>query len=229
MTPYYVSDYSTQQPDFGTNTGFNPDYNVGVHGYDLSNVKMNGGPSGTLSPPSVNQGGNMTGGLTTGQAVGAASGAAQIGLNAYGMSRQGLNLPRYDNSLQYSPNGRPSYSGDSYITASNARAQKNSWGEVGSAAASGAAAGTAVLPGWGTAIGAVVATGAELIGSHARHVKQQHEKDRAMASAQSYQRLYNTATQGFQENQNAQTDYSRRVNQYNRFKNLYSLPSQYQT
>lgn len=159
---------------------------------------------------------------------GAIAGAASLGLNAYGMSRQGLNLPQYDTSLQYSSTGQPSYSGEIENTATGARVQRGATGgEIGAGAASGALAGTSVLPGWGTAIGAVVGAGAAIAGGAARGNRQQREKNRAFASAESYQSAYNTASKNFDQTQGAQIDYQRRTNNYRRFQNLYSLPSQY--
>jgi len=211
-SPYYLPSFNTNPASFGRGI------NSRVAGLD---------PRFT-NKGNIDYGGQNSGSFTEGQAAGAIGGAIGLGAQAYGMSRQGLNLPQYDMTQQYSPTGQPSYNGEIENTATNARVQRGATGgEIGGAVATGALTGASVGGPWGAVVGGAVGAGTAIVGGAARGNRQQRDKNRAEASASGYQSAYNSASKNFEQNQNAQIDYQRRTNNYKRFQNLYSLPSQY--
>lgn len=147
---------------------------------------------------------------------GAAAGALGLGLNAYGMSQQGLHLNQGIAQSQYDLNSAPSYTaGNAQNEASNAHIQGLTGGEVLGGAAQGAAIGTAI-PVIGTAVGAVIGGGVAAIGGALRGNRQQREQAAALRRVMAAQQQYNTQDVAFRSQQNQRQDYLRRINPYNR-------------
>jgi hypothetical protein len=88
-------------------------------------------------------------------------------------------------------------------------------------AAAGASAGS-VVPGWGTAIGAVAGFGAALIGGGSRRRRQNSEITTAKKALAQGQVAYNTASQERDMNNISQFEYYKRANPYRRMQNLYA-------
>jgi hypothetical protein len=163
--------------------------------------------------------------FTLGQGIGAGLGAASLGLQAFGMSQQVLGLPQVT-PQSYDPNVQPTYNlGQVYNQAAFAKPQGATGGEILGGVGQGAALGTQIAPGIGTAVGAVVGGLASLIGGGARKRRQEREKERAMRGLAEQQQAFNRASGNFVTQQNYMEDY---IDQLNRQQaNLSTIPRTY--
>lgn len=132
----------------------------------------------------------------------------------------------------YSPDVAPSYQlGEYFNKVYAARPKGASAGEVlgtaGKMAATGAQIGTAIMPGIGTAIGAlggaVMGTQGALIAGGIKKRRQTREREKALGKLTKAQQEYNTAAQEFSQAQMARQDYLRRSDPYRRMRNLYAI------
>jgi hypothetical protein len=132
----------------------------------------------------------------------------------------------------YSPDVAPSYQlGEYFNKVYAARPKGASAGEVlgtaGKMAATGAQIGTAIMPGIGTAIGAlggaVMGTQGALIAGAIKKRRQTREREKALGKLTKAQQEYNTAAQEFSQAQMARQDYLRRSDPYRRMRNLYAI------
>lgn len=169
-------------------------------------------PVGTPITPQINGAGIVSAGL----------GAAQLVGNAVGMANQSLNLDQQIAPPMYDQSMKPVYTGGAaYNQAANARPQGATGGEVLSGVGTGASIGSSILPGWGTAIGAVAGGAISLIGGGARKNRQRRERNRALARARASQQQFNSADQQFRDQQARQLDYYDANNSDARLYNLF--------
>lgn len=146
-----------------------------------------------------------------------AGGVIGLGLNAYRTANQGLYLNQQIAPSQYDLNSAPSYTaGAANSEAVNSKIQNATAGEVLGGAGTGAAIGTQILPGIGTAAGAVIGGIVSAVGGDARGTRQQHERQAALRRVIGAQQSYNTQNINFRNLQNQREDYLRRINPYNR-------------
>lgn len=120
----------------------------------------------------------------------------------------------------------PSYSGAGYNEATLSKPSGAGVGEIFSGAGKGAAIGSALGP-VGTAVGAVVGAGGTALAGLFGESEQEKQKREALSSQRAYQGQYNTAANNYQQNQDASADYRRRMDNHQRYANLYRTPSQY--
>jgi hypothetical protein len=162
-----------------------------------------------------------TSGISAGQWAGAGVAAAGIGLDAANMASQRFNFGNIAQS-QTDSNSAPVYTaGQLSNQVSGAHPHGAQAGEIGSAVAKGAAAGTQVLPGWGTAIGAVYGLASSVIGGAIRKNQQQTEKDRAYGRVAAAQSLYNKQDEDYRRQQNQLYNYYNQNNAAGREYNIY--------
>lgn len=151
------------------------------------------------------------------------AGVSAVG-DAFGIANQGLNIETSAPPIQTSATGEPVYNtGQFYNQASMAKPQGATAGEVaGGALKTGAsvlaATGNPLLAG-GAALGSAALN---LFGGRRRKKRQEEQKQKAIKSAKSAQKSYNTASLAFDEQQASQADYLKRMNNTNRLWNLYS-------
>lgn len=171
--------------------------------------------------------GDMSGADKAAAGVGAGLGALDLGMQAYGMSKQGLNLGQAPVE-QLDEYGKPAYNlGNFQNAAASAKPQGATGAEVGGMAIKGASMGAnpalvAATGGLSIAAGAIIGAGASLIGGGARKRRQRREQDQALSTAAFGQQQYNQGTQQYEQDQIAQQQYRRRRDLTNRMYNLYS-------
>lgn len=154
-------------------------------------------------------------------ASGAISGGLALAGTYTNMVNQELGLEAPP-TLERSATGEPVYTaGQTYNQASLSQPKGASGGEILSAAGQGAAAGTTIMPGIGTAVGAVVGAGISIFGGSRRKKKQKREKQKALNQVANRQQEFNTASESFAEQQLATDDYYRRLNIDDQLYNLY--------
>ena len=143
--------------------------------------------------------------LNTG--VTAGLGALSLASQGIGMANETLGL-RDAPAQQYTPGVRPMYGlGQSYNEASGARPQGATGGEILSGIGQGASIGTSIVPGIGTAVGAVLGGLTSLIGGGIRKRRQQRERSRALRRLGAQQADYNQASSAYAQRQNMLEDY----------------------
>jgi Sec-independent protein translocase protein TatA len=135
----------------------------------------------------------------------AGAGVASMGADIYGMSQQNLGL-----------------NNASYSQAATAKPQGINGGEVFGGAVKGAAVGTSILPGVGTAIGAGVGAIANIAGGVIRKNKQEDERDKALKAAALGQQQDNQRESSNRNQNLQQQSYYNSMNPYNREYNVYS-------
>ena len=151
----------------------------------------------------------------------AGSAVLQLGLDAYGMANQGLNLDTQIDS-QVDPYGRPTYNaGGLQSQASSAKPQGATFGEVGSGTLKGASAGLTIGGPVGAAIGAGVGGISAGIGGTIRRNRQRREKNKALAKVSAAQKEYNAADVSYRNQNNLMEDYQQMSNPNRRIRNLY--------
>ncbi len=150
-------------------------------------------------------------------------GALDLLASNIAMGNESLNLGQAPGE-QLSATGEPVYNlGDFYNRSANAKPQGATGMEVAGGVAKGASAGAAFgIP--GAVIGGLVGGLGSLLGGRRRRRKQAEEKRKAMRQAASAQNNYNEASLNFDQEQIAQTEYTRRRNMTNRLYNLYNTP-----
>jgi len=142
--------------------------------------------------------------------------------DTFGIANQSLGIEQNAPGLERSATGEPIYNtGQFYNAASAARPQGTSADEAVNQTIKGASAGMALGPA-GAAVGGVLGLASSLIGGGARKNRQRRERTRAVASARTAQGTFNTASQAFDQQEVAQSDYLRRMNNTNRLYHLYS-------
>lgn len=219
MTPYYLS---SPQP-----------LNINSQVDDRNIATTIPGAGGSYGQPSDN--GSNVGGTWSGQGINYGTAAAGIGAmigDTVAQAHTKLGLPQYQQGLQYS-GGRPSYSGDQYIAASNLRPRSNkltegNWQKLIGDTSKGFGQGFSSGGLYGAFLQGSIGTFTNSAGPvGVQHDREQHQKDVAMQQAKAYQTNYNTASQSADQNENAYADYSRRLARSKRFSNLYATPSYY--
>lgn len=147
------------------------------------------------------------------------SGLASLYGNFANASGQRLNLQQ----TQQMPMGlgQPSYSGAALNSALNAKPQGMNAGEIGNSALTGAATGFATAGPVGAVVGGVIGGIGSAISGAFRGNQEDTEKNRALEAQHAYQQQYNSASNSYQQRNDAITDYDRRLN-----RNAYNL-SQY--
>lgn len=152
-----------------------------------------------------------------GSRVNGAFGAIDLGINAYAMGKQSLNLPKFDNF--YNP-GQPVYNiGSQYNQAYLSKPQGTTFGEALGSTAKGASFGAAFGP-VGMGVGAVLGLGSSLIGGRARKRRQTNERNNALNQATQAQQNFNEQSSAYRSQQNQLEDYNQRLN--GREYNVYS-------
>lgn len=143
-------------------------------------------------------------------------GALGLGLNAYGMSRQGLNLNQGIAPSQYDQNFAPSYTaGAAQNEAVSSRPQGTTVGETLGGITQGLAIGSEFGPA-GAAAGAFIGGVSSIIGGESRAARQRKEREAALRRVLGAQKQYNTQDVAFRNQQNQRQEYLRRINPYNR-------------
>jgi hypothetical protein len=210
------------QPDFGDLSMMNPG-GAPVNLTPMSNdwqANVYGTPSMGIDTGMPKQPGAMAG-----QWGNVAMGAATIAGDTIGMANQSLDLGNAP-GLVNSATGQPYYNtGDFQNRASGAKVQGVRGGEVAIGGLKGAALGTQIMPGIGTAIGAAVGALGSTIGGWIRGSKQRREKRRALRQAQGKQVAFNEASSDFNQDMMARQQYRQSKDLTNRMYNLYSQPS----
>ena len=123
---------------------------------------------------------------------------------------------------QRSATGQPVYNlGASYNEAYQSKPQGATGGEILSAAGQGAAAGTAVLPGIGTAVGAGIGALGSIISGGIRKSRERRQRRTALEQLATGQHDFNQASQAFDNQQLSLDDYYRRADLSTQLHNLY--------
>ncbi len=160
---------------------------------------------------------------------GMAADALALGGSYAGMTNQQLNLGQAPME-SVSATGQPVYNvGEFYNNAATTTAQGATGAEVLATGAQGASLGakigTAILPGVGTAIGAIgvglIGAGVGIAGGQRRKNRQTAEIDRALDMASTKQESFNRDSAAFEQRQLASQGYANRMNNTNRLYNLY--------
>jgi hypothetical protein len=168
--------------------------------------------------PTGQQGG---GGVNVSGIAGAVGGAASLAGDAIGMANQDLNINTDVAAQQPDQNYAPVYTGGQLSAdISNSRPQGATGGEILKGVGTGAGAGAAFGP-WGALIGAAVGAGSALIGGGVRKKRQRRARNRAQAQLNNVQSQFNTADQGFRQQQANMQDYYQRNNNNARLYSLY--------
>lgn len=117
--------------------------------------------------------------------------------------------------------GRPSYNLGGFAQSVDAiKPQGAQAGELLNGAAEGAQAGTAIMPGIGTAIGAGVGFIGSAISGGVRKREEERKKQLAQANLRTAQMQYNSSVMAFQNNVAGQSRYNDLMNTDARFQNI---------
>ena len=167
-------------------------------------------PNGGIDASGI--GGAVTGGLAT------------IGMGV-GIANEGKNIDTSVAGAQTSATGAPVYNlGGDVQRLGDLNPKGASFGQVLSAAGSGASAGSALAPGIGTAIGAIGGALTSLIGGRIKKRRMQEAKDKLAKNVARGQADYNEADQQFDQAQIRKQEFNKRRNLTNRLYNLYGAP-----
>ena len=218
-------DYYTQQAIRNSlNSVINKDYTQNTWG--TAPVRDLGGMIKPVSNPSL---GNFkapsNGGIDASGIGGAVTGGlATIGMGV-GIANEGKNIDTSVAGAQTSATGAPVYNlGGDVQRLGDLKPEGASFGQVLSAAGSGASAGSALAPGIGTAIGAIGGALTSLIGGRIKKRRMQEAKDKLAKNVARGQADYNEADQQFDQAQIRKQEFNKRRNLTNRLYNLYGAP-----
>lgn len=167
--------------------------------------------------PDINWGGVAQGAI----------GAAGILASSVGMAQQDLDVDTQVPAMQTSATGEPIYNARFYNQAQGGKPQGATFGETLGTTAQGASAGFAAGGVPGAIIGAGVGLIGGLIGGNRRRKRQEEQKRRAVKAADTMQKQYNVASQGFEQQQDAMATYRQRRDRTNRLHNLYTVANTY--
>lgn len=164
---------------------------------------------------------------TYGNILAGLGGASQILGQGISMIQDAKSINTIAPTVQSDSFGRPMYNLGNFTTQVSAiKPQGSTGGELASSALSGAAAGTAIMPGWGTAIGAVVGFAANALFGRRRKRIQEQKRRTANMNLQAAMSRYNTLVDQFNSNQMAQSLYNERLMEsQNRMSNVYQALS----
>lgn len=163
----------------------------------------------------------------TGPNIGNITNAAVAGgdviTDAINMGKEADAIQTQAPQIQYDSDGKPMYGlGQQYLNVRGIRPQGVTPAEYHAMTAKGMSAGAQVGGPWGALIGAVVGSGAALIGGGRRKKKMQEAKRKAKASLLRRQQEYSESTQEYDQARLAREAYEDRMNKQNRLYNIYN-------